>query len=666
MKTFPIAEVAHPCARAARAVVHLTDSGAKRLAAITVAAGLAGGWAGPVAAVTVDATQGIRLQQVDFRLRTSTVARSSTGLVEIDTIRLRQTTGLSSGYLNVSTSRGWVLRNVPIPEEASFPYGKVLAKFNLGVSTGTAVSTLAAAIDYSPTLLSSFNGTRSTQAVTPRTLSPTGGSVGGGAPPDRTPDPPDFEDIVFGGGPGPGDEFWVQWDHPNIEAANNQCVPMSVANSLQFLKVTAGLPVPHEHKPGLKPSVAKGDTSLVGQIEEAMGRQVTDRDTGSFTDFGDGLAGKLKYLAQAGLAGRVEVTHWTLKPDRDRSSTVGTATAKSTYKGKVDLAALMQATKGGQNCEIDVADPEGQNGHAVELVAMGRHQGNWWIKHASDQVQFDDTEGAGPDGVLFDYLTSEANGTVSLSNGHNIHMIICEKALPPPSTALILELTDPGGHLCCVNPPPGTLTVERDGAAITFRGSGASWLPLTGTINVDGSFEALSTTTVAGRSNVRTRFAGTFANGRYDGTLSVGTRGELNGVPISWRLQVVDPAAGTLPAMRVNGFRNDVAIRARDAVKPTISMRAGAQAGKPVDWWVVGQSADGQTFWYDLATHAWKPGLAATYTGPLMDVPYFGLPSFDGLPAGSYAFYFGFDTAPNGQLDISLATYERTVLTIRP
>lgn len=627
--------------------------------------GFLAGLAAPAGAVPVGEAEGVRLQQLDVRLRTITVPASSTGLVEIDAIRLRSRTGISSGYLNVATARGWVVRNVPVESDTSYPYGKLAARFHLGVANGTPVRTIEAAIDYSPTLLTTFSGPRSAQAVTPRRITPTGGG-GGGSGAERAPDPPEFDDIVFGGGPGPGDEFWLQLDHPNVEAASFQCVPMSVANSLQFLSDTTGLRLPHAHKPGLSPDVSSGDNSLVGQLEKAMGRPVTDRSTGGNTDYGLGLAGKLTYLAQNGLSSRVEVTHWTAIADQDRIATVGGVTAKSTYKGKVDLPALLQAAKDGQNCEIDLSYTDREGGHAIELVGIGRTRGNWWIKHGSDIDQSSDEEGAGPDGMLFDYLRQDAAGNVTLStNSERIAVIVCERVLPPPSTVLILELTDPRGHSCCVDAPPTAITVVRSGSSVTMTGT-ASWLPLSGTIGLDGRFDLQSTGTVAGRTGVRSRYTGTYAGGRFDGSLSVGTQGELFGVPISWRLQVVDPVSGTAPAMRVNGFRRDVAIRARDAVQPSVSMRAGAQAGMPVDWWLVVVTADGQPYSFDLATGSWLPGLKATLTAPLMDVRPYALPSFNGLPAGQYAFYFGIDTAPNGLLDVSSATYERTVLTVRP
>jgi len=55
-----------------------------------------------------------------------------------------------------------------------------------------------------------------------------------------------------------------------------------------------------------------------------------------------------------------------------------------------------------------------------------------------------------------------------------------------------------------------------------------------------------------------------------------------------------------------------------------------------------------------------------TYTGPLFELPFFGLPVIENLPAGTHSFYFGFDTKPNGQLDFDAVVYEKTDVTVTP
>jgi hypothetical protein len=253
----------------------------------------------------VDTGQGARFYQHDHLIDGGRVDATGIGRLEIDAVRLRQATGLPAGYVNVSTPQGWVVRNLPILAEATYPYAKLATRFALGVSTGTRVQTLDAAVDYSPAPLAAFAGAPVAQGVKPLAVA----QAGGGEPTSGPPLPPNLSDISFGNLQG-GNDVVVQFDHPNIEAAWNQCVPMSVANSLQFLKDTAGLPVPHAHKAGLRESASAGDDSLVGKIETAMNRPVRDRLDGDYTPFVGGLQGKLRYLAQNGLASRVEVTHW--------------------------------------------------------------------------------------------------------------------------------------------------------------------------------------------------------------------------------------------------------------------------------------------------------------------------------------------------------------------
>ena len=243
--------------------------------------------------------------------------------------------------------------------------------------------------------------------------------------------------------------------------------------------------------------------------------------------------------------------------------------------------------------------------------------------------------------------------------------MICEKYVPPPATVTVIETTDPAGHSCCVNPPPATLVVQTSGSSLTMSGS-ASWLPLTGTLGTSGMFDLNSSSTVAGFNNVKSRFTGTYANGGYDGTLTIGTQGELFGVPISHRLRVAAAAAPVRPAIRVNGFRHEVAAQVGEMLKVSVSMQAGQSAGQAGDWWLVVATADGQWYNFDLLTMSWKPGVVALYSGPLFSFPYFGLPTLDGLPVGTHSFFFAYDGVPNGVLDGGSLVYEHTSLTVRP
>jgi hypothetical protein len=192
----------------------------------------------------------------------------------------------------------------------------------------------------------------------------------------------------------------------------------------------------------------------------------------------------------------------------------------------------------------------------------------------------------------------------------------------------------------------------------------ASWLPMSGTQNSDGTFSASSIKTVAGFPNVKSDFAGTCSNGTCEGRVSVGTRGELpGGQPISWDIRIAEPEQPLRPAIRANGFRGRVDALAGDPLKISISMLPAHKTGTPGDWWLAYRAPDSSFYYFDLGAFDWRPGLAPTYTGPLFDLPNFGLPMRFGLPSGDYAYYFGFDSTPNGVLDGDLS-YEETQVRI--
>ncbi|OGA19724.1 MAG: hypothetical protein A3H32_20190 [Betaproteobacteria bacterium RIFCSPLOWO2_02_FULL_63_19] len=587
-------------------------------------------------------------------------ANTSIGMIRLDLNTLRNQTGMLSGYVNVATDKGWVVRNVPVFAENVYPYSAISTAFDLGVQIGTAVTQLTAAVQYTEDLKTSFSATPATVfPVAPRNLSMGGAGVSGGGPLTT----PNLTDVLFADPT--NNDTYIQWDHPNAEAANNQCMPMSVANSLQYLKDTQGLNLPHEHKAGLK-----GDNTLVGQLDTSMNRTVPDttnrRDPNATGVWG--LQGKLTYLATNNLNGRISTTHWGVGgPDsgaNNVSQTVNGVTATSTGKGStVNFDQVRAALKEEQDCELVVSWAAG-GAHAVDIVGAGVFNGQLWILEASDVDQGDDAKGAGGSGFLFHWLTKPAGSTQYEWDGNKIEQVICEKYIPPPPTETFSIFSDPAGHSCCVDVPPSTLDISLGafaGATLSINGS-ASWMPLSGTIGSDGTFSLTGSGTVAGFSNVSSSFTGSVTNTGYSGKVTVGTQGELYGTPISWNVTITDPTVAARPAVRMNGFRHDYAALASDLLRLSVSMKAAAQAGPSVDWWMVTVGPAG-VFYFDLAAMSWKSGLVPTYTGPLGDLPFFALPYLN-LSAGTYDIYFGFDTVPNGSLDMQSATYDMVRVTV--
>lgn len=610
----------------------------------------------PATAADLAPGAGVTFYQISYG-GTPSIANTPVGWMEVDLNALRSATGITSGYLNVATPRGWVVRNLPVIAESVYPYSRVNTRLDLGSASGVAVTQLTATVRYTDSLLTSLTAVpASVYPVTGMTMKIGGGTgVTGGGPAT----PPNLTDILFAD-PASNDTI-IQFDHPNEEAADNQCAPMSVANSLQYLRNTRGLQLPQSHVPGIK-----GDASLVGQLDTAGDRPVVDRQHGSGQWL---MRTKLNYVARFNLGARVATSHWGVSGAdsgaSNISATVNGVTATSSGKGsRIDIDQLMQALREGQDCEMVYSwDGPPAGAHAVDIVGAGRHNGQPWLLYASDVIQADtaipdaDRRGAGPAGLEFEYLgPPNASGVYTTPGGNRIDQVVCEKYVPPPATLTVTSVTDPAGHGPFVDGPPSTVNITVSGTAMTVSGA-ASWLPLAGTIAADGSFSLASTATVAGYQNVANTFTGRLQGSGYSGRMTIGAGGELpSALPIAWDVAIAPPAEPATVAMRLNGFRHRLDGRSTELWRPSVSVKTGSQPSQTVDWWLVA-NANGAFYHFDLATMSWRPGVALTHAGPLTEVPYLALPYLN-LPSGSYEFHFGFDTVPDGNLTMEALTYE--------
>jgi hypothetical protein len=347
---------------------------------------------------------------------------TETGRLDVDVNTLKESTGIDAGYINVVLDDSWVIKNLPVLED--FPYPTVSTDFDLGDKSGSITTTT----QYSEYPLATVDEAKATYTMMSVSLTVDLDTTDielcaiSYATPPTTTRPPTLDDVLFGD-PGKTNAT-IQYGHKNIEAADDQCMPASMANSLQFLEETQGLPVPHEHKPGLK-----GDDSLVGQLDSLTNRTVTDRRNGSGTW---GLEGKLKYLAQNGLQDRVKVTHFGtgIPPgDSDFSATINGKSAASTGMGTaIRYDDMFDAMLKGKDCELVYSWPGGA--HAVVLVGAGKTQGAPWIMHGSDLNQSSDSDGTQQ--FNFEYLTDTDNdGAYELSGtNQEIVQIICEEVVP--------------------------------------------------------------------------------------------------------------------------------------------------------------------------------------------------------------------------------------------
>lgn len=611
--------------------------------------------------INLNSGHGIRIYQINY-LSGSPQANSNTGLLDIDLIALRSATVMEQGYINMMVGGSWEVRNLKVKKESEYPYSHISTPFNLGVETGTDVSELNASISISAIPLTEFS------SVSLATFAVDSIDYAIGGVPDHPfsapPSPPTLENALFGN-PTNTDAI-TQFDHPNIEAAANQCMPASIANSLQYLEDTTGLEIPHEHKMGLK-----GDDSLVGQLDTHTGRTVTDRRSNEENSGTWGLQGKLSYLATNGLQDRVVTTHMgngDYAGDQNVNVTVDGKTASATGSGtSIDFSTLLNAMKEGQDCELVYAWPGGA--HAVDAVAAGTTNGEPWIVHGSDIDQSSDSKGAGASGFVFEYLKDTDNdGLLNLSGTNSqLVQVICQKYVAPPVTLTVTGIDDPAGHSCCVDPPPSTIDISLENGNIVVNGD-ASWLPMNGPLSSDGSFLLTSIATVAGFPNIHNSFSGIFQNGSIaNAKITLGTDGGLpQSKPISYDVGITNFGLTALnPVIRANGFRREFNINAGDPLSISITFDAAGQIAHAADWWAVLQTETGLKS-YDLTTGQFQDGLSVSYQGSLVNLPFTRLALFNnGLQAGTYTFYFGVDLVQNGSLDLESASYDKVIVKVQ-
>jgi hypothetical protein len=355
------------------------------------------------------ASGAVIVEQIDFR------GGPNSGVGEMTIIRsaANATSGLTSGYVNATNSAGqWVVRNLPVLPESICDMPSITTRFDLSVANGTNVSSIRLYVEYLPEPHVTFAGGVTRTFNVGKTIFAAGG-VGDDLLNHYLPGP-DLSEVTFeiGG----IISHTHQLGHRNEQTARNQCAPMAMANSLDWLRTKKGLQVPekHKHKPGLRSDAPSGgddpnNPSLVGELEKAMNRDVvncppdpnrvphpTPRQKGCGVWPMDG---KLKYISQNCLKDKLLVKHqgneWTGGANSkkiDGTKNVTRHGFTSYGKGaKVTWDWLCQEIKKGEDVEIDIHfSGPGDGRHYVNVIGCGKILGKPYITHISDHAQTDE------------------------------------------------------------------------------------------------------------------------------------------------------------------------------------------------------------------------------------------------------------------------------------
>jgi len=393
-----------------------------------VPAGAAGPAATPAAAsVPVSSGMGVTLNQVDYTWSSSPDTDSAAGEIRVDVATLTSSTSMSSGFLNVGTSQGWVVENLPVVPGNPDPV--LTQQFEISTTDGTAVTSINADVEFSPAPMSSFSSGSMQAFAVGDTVDDDSGFGAAAASGPEAPPPPGV--VAFRGRAAL--TVCSQTKHPNVETAVNQCAPAAVANSLDWMRTTYGLPVPDANVPG-----ERNNTSLVGKLDLAMNRpKNTTIGAQSILD------GKLRYLANSNLGGKVLVKHQGMLGGADYKAYGLTSHANGTT---ITAKFIQSEICAGEDVELGVLWKNG--GHFIELTGAGTILGVPWITYKHDHVQGDNTKGT--TGTDFSFLIdTDKDGRLNLVNeggSPNLAFLITQSLAPQtnvpemPATAAPLLL----------------------------------------------------------------------------------------------------------------------------------------------------------------------------------------------------------------------------------
>jgi hypothetical protein len=376
---------------------------------------------------------GVVFDQVDFTFPglPEPLHNSNWGRITVYPDALAESTGMTRGYLNVNTDAvGWVVANLLIDQaHGSEP---VSAYFTLFYGDPEDVPKLDAHVVFSLEPLEIF--TDGTYEFDVGDWEYNAQGFGGGDITEVGPPPPPIVDELMS----PPNESWVLPNPVNVQTAKNQCFPMAIANSLQFLEETYNFAVPNEHIPG-----QDGDSSLVGQLDLYSGRSVTDRCNGSGLGVTPMLTGKFQYLYDNNLAGCLVHKH-----QGSVYENFEWAESVSVYQGEfVTWEWIRDQIIAGEDVELGYVWSTG--GHAIRVFGCGETEGERWIRylHDANQAHGDPANPQGDDAgletVQVNVSDLDSDGDLNLGTVGREIIFALSESVKESSYITICKSTDP-------------------------------------------------------------------------------------------------------------------------------------------------------------------------------------------------------------------------------
>jgi hypothetical protein len=389
-------------------------------------------------AVSVFDGEGLALSQFDLAFPgVSTQPDSQYGWAAVDINQLLTNKSMTAigGYLNVATSSGWVVQNLPVlPEMLAGGTPGLGVMFDLGANPGD-VASLSATADLAQDPVSNFSmaGANSFMVGTldynaQGGINTLNGMLNRNGPTDHR-----IEMVVFEPTASPFSDAVFQPNHPDsIEQQLNQCGPGALANSLHYLEDRFAIGVPHEFSPNMMPN------SIMDQIDAAMNRAPNAGVTrNQFLD------GKLSYIDNNGLGGPngLRIKGYGIGGDRTVGDTTLEDQTVSSGLSLVDW--LLRELESGEDVELWM-DWVGGGAHLVTLTGGGRIFGRPYFTWSHDAVQNDNTQGTNyqTGGTGFSYFDPLRGNFINFigdeqTNNATFRFAVSE-SVPEPTTLALL------------------------------------------------------------------------------------------------------------------------------------------------------------------------------------------------------------------------------------
>jgi hypothetical protein len=209
-------------------------------------------------------------------------------------------------------------------------------------------------------------------------------------------------------------QLCIQNNHVNVQAADDQCGPAAVANSLQYLENNnpGKINIPHNNNMGLK-----GDNTLVGKLDTLSNRNIVNRRNGDPVHCRDLLQAKLQYINDEKLFNDIKVKHQSPLVPNDMVVSVVTSKNKGENGKDITIDWIIAEICAGEDVGVlfNWREHAEMKGHFVDLTAAGYICGIPFIWHVSDQDQTDDNLGC--NSIQCDFLKKGPLGFLEVISG---------------------------------------------------------------------------------------------------------------------------------------------------------------------------------------------------------------------------------------------------------